>query len=144
MIHRKPAPRQPPTATGRPGTGVPIWLMDSVTQVVPDDAGAVVVSGSHGGRSSGHYALAAPLKLAVFNDAGVGKDEAGIAALEMLQARGRAGATVAHDSARIGDAEDAWSHGVISHANHAARALGLTPGKKLQDAVLLMVQGNLS
>lgn len=126
MIDRKPLP-----LTG----GFAVWLMDSITQVVPSDAGSVAVSGSHGGRSSGHYALAVPLRLAVFNDAGVGKDDAGIAALAMLQACERAGATVAHDSARIGDAEDTWAHGVISHANDAARGLGLAPGQRLQDAV---------
>jgi hypothetical protein len=60
--------------------------MDTITEAGPDDAGEVVVSGSHGGTSSGSFALAAPLRLAVFNDAGVGKDEAGIAALAMLQA----------------------------------------------------------
>lgn len=112
-----------------------IWLMDTITKVTPADAGSIVVSGSHGGTSSGSFALAAPLKLAVFNDAGVGKDGAGIAALAMLQARGRAAATVAHTSARIGDAQDTWAHGVVSHVNAAAQALGLTPGKPLHEAV---------
>jgi hypothetical protein len=118
-----------------------VWLMDSITQVVAADAGAVVVSGSHGGRSSGHYALAVPLKLAVFNDAGGGKEGAGIAALAMLQARGAAAVAVGHDSARIGEAEDAWAHGVISHLNEAAAALGLARGERLQDAVRRLVAG---
>ena len=39
------------------------------------------MSGSHGGISSAQYALAARPLIAVFNDAGVGKDEAGLAAL---------------------------------------------------------------
>ena len=112
-----------------------VWLMDTITKVTPADAGAVVVSGSHGGASSGHFALAAPLKLAVFNDAGVGKDGAGIAALAMLQARSCAAVTVAHTSARIGDARDTWEHGVLSHVNAAAQALGLAPGQTLRDAV---------
>lgn len=115
--------------------GCLVWLMDTITQVTAQDAGAVAVSGSHGGTSSGRFALAAPLKLAVFNDAGVGKDEAGIAALAMLQAQGRAAATVAHTSARIGDALETWNHGVISHVNAAAQALGLAPGQALRDAV---------
>jgi len=67
-----------------------VWLMDTITKVTPDDAGSIVVSGSHGGTSSGSFALAAPLKLAVFNDAGVGKDSAGIAALDMLAGARRA------------------------------------------------------
>lgn len=117
------------TAGGR------VLLVDSITQIGPADAGRWVVSGSHGGSSSASYALAVPLALAVFNDAGVGKDEAGIAALGLLQAQGRAAATVAHDSARIGDARDAWAHGVVSHVNAAAAALGLAPGQRLRDAL---------
>jgi len=99
------------------------------------DAGAIVVSGSHGGASSGEFALALPLRVVFFNDAGIGKQEAGVAALTMLQARGVAAATVAHGSARIGDALDAWQHGVISRTNEAAHALGLCIGQPVRVAV---------
>lgn len=112
-----------------------VLLVDSITQLEAADAGAVVVSGSHGGVSAAAYALAQPLSLVVFNDAGVGKDEAGVAALGLLQAQGRAAATVAHTSARIGDAGDAWVHGVISRVNAEARADGLAPGDRLRDAL---------
>lgn len=116
--------------------GQPVLLVDSITQIdAGTDAGAWVVSGSHGGCSSASYALAVPLALAVFNDAGVGKDEAGITALGLLQDQGRAAVTVAHGSARIGDARDTWEAGVISRANAAARALGLDPGLPLQAAI---------
>jgi len=64
----------------------------------------VVVSGSHGGLSAARFALQALPHLAVFNDAGIGKDGAGIAALTWLQPHGIAAVTVAHDSARIGGA----------------------------------------
>lgn len=112
-----------------------VLLVDSITQVTSDDAGALVVSGSHGGRSAAHYALAHPLALVVFNDAGVGKDGAGIAALSLLQAHGRAAAAVSHRSARIGEARDAWTHGVLSHVNEAAAAWGLAPGMSLRAAL---------
>lgn len=116
--------------------GQPVRLVDSITQIGAADAGAWVVSGSHGGTSSAAYALAVPLALAVFNDAGIGKDEAGVAALALLQAAGCAAATVAHGSARIGDARDHWAHGVISRVNPAAAALGLAPGQGLRQAIL--------
>ena len=106
--------------------------MDSITQVTPEDAGAFVVSGSHGGASSGEFALEVPLGAAFFNDAGIGKDGAGVVALEMLQARGIAAGTVAHTSARIGDARDAWEIGVLSRCNAAAQALGFRPGASLR------------
>lgn len=118
------------------GPGGRVVVMASITQVDDDDAGSIAVSASHGGASSGSFALElAPLRLAVFNDAGVGKDDAGTAALAMLQARGVGGATVAHTSARIGDAMDTWEHGVISHANDAARAFGLLPGRRLREVL---------
>ena len=97
--------------------GPRVVLVDSITQLDASDAGAVVVTGSHGGRSSGEIALRFALRGVVFNDAGVGKDHAGIAALAMFQDKGIAAATVAHTSGRIGDAQDMWDNGVISHVN---------------------------
>ena len=112
-----------------------VIVVDSITQLDAGDRGAIVVCGSHGGTSSAEFALRRLPRLVCFNDAGVGKDGAGIAALVILQARGVAAAAVAHDSARIGDALDAWQHGVISHVNAAARALGLRVGQPLGAAV---------
>ncbi len=117
------------------GPGGRVLIMDSITKVCEGDEGTLVVSASHGGASSGEFALEVPLRAAFFNDAGVGKDGAGIAALDMLQARGVAGGTVSHLSARIGDSQDMWDHGVISHLNAAARGLGLSPGERLRDAL---------
>ena len=112
-----------------------ILIMDSITKVAAEDRGAIVVSASHGGASSGEFALEVLLKAVFFNDAGVGKDDAGIAALAMLQAKNVAGGTVAHTSARIGDSQDMWDYGVISHVNEAARKLGLAPGQRLRDVL---------
>ena len=67
-------------------------IMDSISKVTPEDKGAIVVCASRGGASSGEFALEMPLKAVIFNDAGVGKDDAGILALEMLQSRGVAAA----------------------------------------------------
>lgn len=129
------------TGTAREWAADGLLLVDSITQLKAADAGAWVVSGSHGGVSSAQYALAQPLALAVFNDAGIGKDEAGVAALALLQAEGRAAAAVGHDSARIGDARDAWAHGVISRVNPAAAALGLAPGQRLRPALEQLLAG---
>jgi hypothetical protein len=123
------------------GPGGVVLIMDSITKVAPQDEGAIVVSASHGGASSGEFALEVPLKAAFFNDAGGGKDGAGIAALAMLQARGVAGGTVAHTSARIGDALDTWECGVISHLNDAARQLGLAVGEPLRTALQRLAAG---
>lgn len=108
-------------------------LLDSVTQVEFRHAGQLVVTGSHGGASVVPYARAVRAWMYVFNDAGVGKDGAGIAALELLAADGIAAVTVAHTSARIGEALDAWQHGVVSHLNAPAAALGLAVGMPLRE-----------
>ena len=110
-------------------------LFDSITEAVGQAEGRVVVTGSHGGVSSGRFALQARPRLAVFNDAGVGKEGAGIAALALLQAAGIAACTVAHSSARIGDARSTLDEGDVSHANAAALALGIQPGAALRDAL---------
>ena len=112
-----------------------VIIMDSITKVEPQDQGAIVVSASHGGASSGEFALAVPLQLVFFNDAGVGKENAGIAALAMLENEQVAAGTTSHTTARIGDSADMWKNGVISHLNAQASALGLTVGEKLSTAV---------
>ncbi|OAN75991.1 hypothetical protein A8B82_15885 [Sulfitobacter sp. EhC04] len=120
-----------------------IILMDSITKVTADDAGTIVVSASHGGASSGEFACEVPLKIVFFNDAGVGKDDAGIAALSMLQERGVAAGATSHTSGRIGEAQDMWDHGEISHLNDAAKALGLTVGGSLRDQLQKLVETGL-
>jgi hypothetical protein len=113
----------------------PLRIVDSITELSALDQGCIAISGSHGGLSSARYALAAQPWLTAFNDAGVGKDNAGIAALAILQQRGLAACTVAHSSACIGQAESTWQHGLVSHVNEAAHALGLRAGAGISDQV---------
>jgi hypothetical protein len=123
----------------RQGPGGRIVIMDSITKLGPEDDGAVIVSASHGGASSGEFALAVPVALVFFNDAGVGKDDAGIAALHMLQSTGVAAGTVAHTSGRIGDSRDMWEHGEISWLNQNAEKLGLRCGVRLKESLESLV-----
>lgn len=120
-------------------SGRRILLVDSITTLNDADTGAVVVAASHGGTSAGEFALAVPLAAVFFNDAGVGKDCAGIAALDMLQDKGIPAGAVSHMSARIGDAEDMWQNGIISHVNRLAQQLGLAPGMPLRQSLLQSV-----
>ncbi len=125
------APYEAAPEGGFVALGHRLLVLDSITEAVGAGAGCVVVSGSHGGLSAGRFALEAQVWLAVFNDAGVGKDDAGIAALALLQSHGMAACTVAHDSARIGDARSTLNDGVISFANVGALALGACTGQRL-------------
>lgn len=112
-------------------------LLDSIARIGTHCAGQVVVSGSHGGSSAAGFVLEqpSPPHAVFFNDAGVGKDGAGIAALALLQPRGVACAVYSHLSARIGDAADGRDHGVITHLNAAAGAEGLAAGMAVRDAL---------
>ena len=110
-------------------------VVDSITELCVQDAGCIAVSGSHGGISSARYALAARPVLSVFNDAGVGKDGAGLAALDLLQAHGLAACTVSHCSARIGEAQSTLRDGIVSHQNALALALGAVTGHSCQQII---------
>lgn len=112
-----------------------VILMDSITSIGPEDQDQIVISASHGGTVSGEYATRYPLAAVFFNDAGVGKEGAGIAALKMLDQEDVPAGAVANDSARIGDVRDHWDNGMLSHVNDAARALGLQEGEPLQVAI---------
>lgn len=114
-----------------------LHLVDSVGHVAPEMAGAIIVSGSHGGTSAAGFCMPLKPRLAVFNDAGLGRDGAGIAGLPMLAAIGCAACTVSHMSARIGEARSTLDDGVLTHCNAPALALGIGPGMRCVDAVRL-------
>jgi hypothetical protein len=117
--------------------GTTLRLVDSITELTEGDAGCIAVSGSHGGVSSARYAIAARPLLSVFNDAGTGRNRAGIAALDMLEAEGLAACTVSHDSACIGFSQSTLDDGVVSHANAPAVALGITTGRALRSHAIV-------
>ena len=83
-----------------------IQVADSITKLGSQLQGTVLVAASHGGRYCGYLAALAGLRGVIFNDAGVGKDNAGIGSLDYLQGLGLAAAAIAHTSARIGDGAD--------------------------------------
>jgi hypothetical protein len=114
---------------------VALRVVDSITELQPADAGCIALSGSHGGLSSARYALAVRPLLSVFNDAGVGKEAAGVAGLDLLQTQGLAACTVSHTSACIGQAASTFGEGVVSHVNTAALAIGIQVGQALRPQV---------
>ena len=120
--------------------GREIVLIDSITMVEIGDSGQVIVSGSHGGANVGEITLRYAPSLAVFNDAGIGKDRAGVIALDILDEQGIPALAVSHQSARIGDAGDMWENGVISTLNGVAERIGFKVGAKLSDAVAALAE----
>src|ERR1700722_5300056 len=101
-----------------------VVLADSVTRLGPEDGGKVLIGASHGGLYAANIAVRAGLRAVILNDAGLGKDGAGIAGLAYLDEFGMAAATIGYDTARIGDGRDMAARGVISRVNAAAARLG--------------------
>ena len=95
------------------------------------------MTGSHGGLLGGRpdTALKADALAALFNDAGIGIDEAGVTRLPALDSRGIAAGTVAASSARIGDARSTYEDGILTRVNRRAAALGLAPGMTAREFV---------
>ena len=75
-----------------------IVVADTATKLGPHAEGSVIVTGSHGGRYAAYLTLKAHPRAVIHNDAGIGKDDAGIAVLAMAEALGVAAATVSATS----------------------------------------------
>src|SRR5262249_44332262 len=98
-------------------------VLDSVTHLGDEAASRVVVAASHAGGYAAVFAAARGVRAVVLNDAGIGKDEAGIAGLALLDEIGVASVAIDYRSARIGDGQDMIASGVVSHVNATARDL---------------------
>jgi len=112
---------------------IPIATAESVTQL-DDVARQVLVAGSHGGIIAAHLGAKAGAHALVLNDAGLGKDRAGIAGLFYLEGIGMAAAAVDCMSARIGDGADMLARGIVSHVNAYAALRGVVAGQSCRDA----------
>lgn len=109
-----------------------IMTVASCSNVGAGHRAQVVVSGSYGGRYNAFNAAKWPVRAVIMNDAGIGKDKAGIVGLEFLDRIGMAAATADAQTCHIGDGEHMLAHGVISHVNRTASALGCAPGESVR------------
>lgn len=112
-----------------------LFLIDSISSVTQEMRDQLVVTGSHGGISAAHLALAHPPRLVAFNDAGGGLDAAGVAALRVLNDAGVAACTVSHASARIGEAASTLATGRITAVNDLAKSFGIRAGEAMSVVV---------
>jgi len=111
-----------------------IVVLDSITKLLPAHVGHVVIAASHGGSYTAWCAARGGVRAVVFNDAGVGWQQAGIAGLHVLQQWGIAATAADYRSCRIGDGADMAQHGRISYVNHLAHALGCQLGMAVMQA----------
>jgi hypothetical protein len=117
-------------------------LADSVTRIGAEAKGSVVASGSHGGIYPAYLVARAKARGAIFNDAAVGRDAAGIAGLAYLDALGLPAVAVSHRSARIGCSRETIEFGILTFANRAALRLGCRPGQSATTCALRMASNS--
>ncbi len=113
-------------------------IMDSISYVTEANQSDIIISGSHGGTSSAGYAIDVAAGAIFFNDAGCGKNNAGIKGLELLQQHSIIAAAVDHRTAEIANGADTYANGVITHVNTSASQAGLCAGMHVRDAVELL------
>lgn len=115
-----------------------IVILDSVTHMDAKHRGAVAFCGSHAGIYAAYYAASKGIAAILLNDAGIGRERAGVAGLDLLQGLGVPAAAISHMSARIGEGRDGVDRGVLSTVNACAAALGLKAGMPCRDALGLL------
>ena len=121
-----------------------IIVMDSIAQMGEDETGQVVVAGSHGAAPAARHA-AQYLPFGIFlNDAGKGKNNAGISGLSVLETMGILGATVDCMTGHIGDGVDNYESGITSAINSKAKAAGIRVGMVVVEAASLMLAAKKS
>ena len=118
-------------------------VLDSVTHLKPEHRGHPSYCASHGGLYSGYYAAKQGTGGIIFNDAGIGRDQAGIAGVKLLDDLQVPAAAISHQSARIGDGADRLARGILSTVNATARALGLHEGMPCAAALDILCRADL-
>ena len=118
--------------------GISITVTDSITFLNESNAGDIVVCGSHGGVSAGHYAQKHRLKAVFFNDAGIGKNNAGVKSLESLSDAGILACTVDCMSAEIFNGQDTLENGIISVCNQLAKSKNIKEKMTVKEALKLI------
>ena len=108
---------------------VKILTVASCSFIRDEHRSHVVVSGSCGGRYNDFNAAKWGVRGVIMNDAGIGKDNAGICGLDYLDQIDLAAATADAQTCHIGDGDHMLEHGIISRVNRTAAGLGCMPGR---------------
>jgi hypothetical protein len=122
---------------------VKIMTVASCSFVRAEHRSHVVVSGSYGGKYNAFNAAKWGVRGVIMNDAGIGKDDAGIVGLAFLDQIGLAAATADATTCHIGDGDHMLEHGVISHVNRTAAELGCAVGQTVRDCAERMRLGQV-
>jgi uncharacterized protein YunC (DUF1805 family) len=119
-----------------------IVVMDSMTYVDARNFNCdVLIAASYfGAMPVCHWVLPVQPKGVIAQEAGGGKNMAGVSGLWALDAHGIPGAATTTESCRVSDGEDMYANGVIAQMNASAQRLGVIPGMTAADAANRMLQ----
>ncbi len=124
--------------------GQRVVTLDSNSQIGSEHENAIVLTGSHGGLVGNLPAVKHSVLAAFYNDAGIGKNSAGISRLPWLHEHGIIGATVSANSARIGIGFDTYQNGIISFVNQLGQSFGIKQGMTAKKATLLVLEYSIN
>ena len=144
LLEGDPSPRSAAEVTNRvvvlEGADGNVVCTDSIAFGLPEDAGTnVLCTAGHTGVSAAYYLRRFRPRGFICSDGGKGKDDAGIAALELVEADGLAGATVDARTARMGDGSSTYHDGVISACNRLAARVGVHVGQPASEAAACLL-----
>jgi hypothetical protein len=117
-----------------------IVTMDSARYVDARNTGRdVVLPASYIGVLPGRMVAIHRPRGVIGHDACIGKDGAGIAGLWYLEALGIPAATADGMTADMGNGEDLYRSGIISHFNYVAETCGIAAGMSVREAAELLL-----
>ena len=117
-----------------------IVVMDTSSEVKQDNNMDIIITGSHGGVNACEYMANLKIKGMVSNDAGIGKNEAGIAGMKGLDKWDIPAVAVSSMSAKIGNGTSTYEQGKVSAINELAKKLGIKNGMSAIEAADIMLE----
>ncbi|MBA7626728.1 hypothetical protein ES703_34183 [subsurface metagenome] len=117
-----------------------IIIVDTTSDVHEGNDTDIIITGSHSGIPGGKYLFGLNIKGVIGNDAGMGKNNAGIAGMKILEEHGIPAAAVLGMSAHIGNGTSTYEQGKISATNELAKKLGITIGMSAKEAADKMLE----
>ena len=119
--------------------GRQVVVTDSIIFGSEADRRNVLVTAGHTGRSGARHIIKVRPFGFVCSDGGRGRNDSGMAGLEITNAEGIAGATVDAALARMGDGMSTYEDGVVSAANELALECGVRIGMPAREAAVLLL-----
>lgn len=144
MLEREPGRPSAYQVTNRrvmadDGKGHQVVVLDSIVFGTEADQRNVLVTAGHTGRSGARHILKVQPFGFVCSDGGRGREDSGMAGLDITAEHGIPGATVDARRARMGDGMSTYLDGVITAANTLARELGVREGMPAAEAAAALL-----